>query len=122
MLQVKQQSLATALGSDWNQKKISQLEDKETIDPAILEEVAKALNVPVDAIKNFDPQAAIYNIQNNYEGANTGVASVSIANYNCTFNPLDELLKTIEENKKLYERLLQAEKEKVALLEKMLNK
>ncbi|MET3978260.1 hypothetical protein ABIB62_000828 [Mucilaginibacter sp. UYP25] len=32
------------------------------------------------------------------------------------FNPMDKLLEVIEENKKLYERLLQAEKEKNELL------
>lgn len=37
-----------------------------------------------------------------------------------TFNPLDKLMESIEENKKLYERLLQAEKEKVEFLEKIL--
>jgi len=39
-------------------------------------------------------------------------------NNNCTlnFNPMDKLLEVIEENKKLYERLLQSEREKVELL------
>jgi len=39
-------------------------------------------------------------------------------NNNCTlnFNPMDKLLEVIEENKKLYERLLQAEREKIELL------
>ncbi|RZK12572.1 MAG: transcriptional regulator, partial [Flavobacterium sp.] len=31
-------------------------------------------------------------------------------NTNCTFNPLDKLIEAYEENKKLYERLLEAEK------------
>jgi hypothetical protein len=34
------------------------------------------------------------------------------------FNPMDKLLEVIEENKKLYERLLQAEREKIELLKK----
>jgi hypothetical protein len=38
---------------------------------------------------------------------------VSCARVDCTlnFNPMDKLLEMIEENKKLYERLLQAERE-----------
>lgn len=40
--------------------------------------------------------------------------------YNPTINPIDKLLEVIEENKKLYGKLLAAEKEKVALLEKLL--
>ncbi len=69
MLGIKQDALAIELGDDWNQKKISLLEGKETIEPQILDEVAKALKVPVEAIKNFDEETAIYNIQNNYDNA-----------------------------------------------------
>lgn len=36
-------------------------------------------------------------------------------NHNCTFNPLDKVVE-------LYERLVQAEKDKTAYLEKLLNK
>ena len=39
-----------------------------------------------------------------------------------TFNPLDKLVEAYEENKKLYERLLQAEKEKTTYLEQLLRK
>jgi hypothetical protein len=44
---------------------VSLLETKETIDPETLEQIAKTLKVPVEAIKNFNEEAAIYNIQNN---------------------------------------------------------
>lgn len=37
-------------------------------------------------------------------------------------NPLDKMLDLVEENKKLYERLLESEKEKVELLKRMLEK
>lgn len=40
----------------------------------------------------------------------------------CNFNPLDKLIEMVEENKKLYERLLQEEREKIVLLEKILEK
>ena len=40
--------------------------------------------------------------------------------YQPTFNPLDKLIEAHEEAKKLYERLVQAEKEKVECLEKLL--
>jgi len=46
MLGVKQETLAAGLGDDWTQKKVYLLEQKETIEPAILEQVAKILNVP----------------------------------------------------------------------------
>ena len=119
MLGIKQEAFATELGEDWNQKKVSLLEQKETIEDDLLQQVAKVLKVPVEAIKNFDEEKAIYNIQNNYEGSNNQGANL---NYNCTFNPIDKWIEALEENKKLYERLLQAEKEKVELLQSLLDK
>ncbi|SKB99393.1 hypothetical protein SAMN05660903_03698 [Salegentibacter salinarum] len=82
-----------------------------------LERVAKALDVSTEAIKSFSEEKLIYNIQNNYEGSNPGATSVSVANFNCNFNPVDKLVEAYEENKKLYERLVQAEKDKVSYLE-----
>lgn len=120
MLGLKQDALAYMLGDDWNQQKISLLEQKEIIDDPLLEQVAEQLKVPTDAIRNFDEEAAIFNIQNNYEGS-TGSVGVENQNYNCTFNPLDKYIEAVEENKKLYERLLQAEKEKNELLQNLLN-
>ena len=48
MLGIKQDALAFELGEDWNQKKISLLEQKETIEPAILQQVSAALKIPVE--------------------------------------------------------------------------
>ena len=121
MLGFKQEGLAIELGDDWNQQKISLLEQKEVVDDALLLQVAEVLKVPAEAIKNFDEEAAIYNIQNNYEGS-TGSVGVENQNYNCTFNPLEKYFEAMEENKKLYERLLQAEKEKNDILQTLLNK
>jgi DNA-binding XRE family transcriptional regulator len=120
MKMMKQETLAWELGEDWTQKKVSLLEAKEEIEPEILEQVARVLNVSPEAIRNFTEEAAVnyFNTFNesNFSGANAFFSH----NSHCNFNPLDELMKSIEENKKLYERLLQAEKEKVALLEKLL--
>jgi len=108
MLGLKQDALAYELGEDWTQKKISQLEQKETIDASILEQIAKALKVPVDAIRNFSEEQAIYNIQNNYEGSNA--SATNVGNYHCTFNPIEKLVE-------LYERLLASEREKIEILQ-----
>ena len=110
MLGIKQDALADALGDDWNQKKISLLEAKEQIEPALLEEVAKALKVPAEAIKNFDEEAAINVISNTFHDH-----SANNVNFKCTFNPLDKMVE-------LYEALLKSEREKIALLERMLEK
>jgi transcriptional regulator with XRE-family HTH domain len=108
---IKQEALALELGEDWNQKKVSLLESKEVVDETLLGEVAKVLKVTPEAIKSFNDESVINHVQNNYDHA-IGI------NYN--FNPINKWLEAMDENKKLYERLLQAEKEKVALLEKLL--
>ncbi|WP_128546914.1 helix-turn-helix domain-containing protein [Larkinella soli] len=67
MLGIKQEALAFELGDDWNQRKVSVLEQKEEIEPEQLEQLARVLKVPAEAIKNFDEETAIFNIQHNYE-------------------------------------------------------
>ncbi|OQP50551.1 hypothetical protein A4H97_01545 [Niastella yeongjuensis] len=120
---MKQETLAELMGDDWNQKKISLLEAKEEIEPATLDQVANALKVPVESIKNYDPEAVINFITNNFSfhdnSVNQGGGSTN--NY-CNFNALDKFVEAMEENKKLYERLLQAEREKVELVKQMLGK
>jgi len=121
---IKQEALAFDLGDDWSQRKISILEQKEVIEDVLLEQVAKILKVPVDAIKNFDEEKAVMNIQNNYEGSNSSATSVGFNNNNieCTFNPLDKLMEQVEKNEKLYEALLKEKDEKIALMERLMGK
>ncbi|WP_343704875.1 helix-turn-helix transcriptional regulator [Flavobacterium sp.] len=111
---MKQEALAIALGV--SQQSISNLEGSENVDDEKLNRVAEALGVPAEVIKNFSEEA-VFNII-----GNTAENSSSVVSFGCTFNPLDKLLETFEENKKLYQQLIQAEKEKVALLEKLLDK
>ncbi|OXA83954.1 helix-turn-helix domain-containing protein [Flavobacterium hercynium] len=110
---MKQEALALAMGT--NQQTVSAIENSETIDEEKLIEVAKALGVTVEAIKNFSDEAAINYFNTFNESPNNYFGLTS-----CTFNPLDKLMETVDENKKLYERLLQAEKEKVKFLENLL--
>ena len=115
---MKQETLAEAMGI--SQQSISHLENSETVDAEKLQKVAEALGVTKEAIENFSEEAVFNNIQNNYEGSN--IHSGPTVNHQCTFNPLDKLVEAYEENKKLYERLLKAEQEKNAYLEKLLGK
>jgi hypothetical protein len=111
MLGIKQDALAIELGDDWNQRKISLLEQKEVIESELLEQVAKVLKVPAEAIRNFDTEQAIHNINNNFHDN-------SVQNQ---FNPLEKIIAMYEEKiVGLYERLLKTEKEKNELLEKLL--
>ena len=121
MLGIKQEGLALELGDDWNQKKISLLEQKEVIEPELLAQVAKALKVPEEAIKNFDEEATFNIISNTFSDFKDN-AHASALNYHCTFNPIDKWLEAIDEIKKLNKALLKEKDEKIALLEKMLGK
>lgn len=118
MLGMKQEALASALGEDWNQKKISLLEAKELIEAPVLEDVAKALKVPVEAIQNFDEESAINIIGNSFHDE----AAAYNENYKCNFNPMDKYIEQVEENKKLYIALLKEKDEKIAILERLLQK
>jgi transcriptional regulator with XRE-family HTH domain len=115
MLGWKQDALASALGDQWNQQKVSYLEQRELIDNAILEDVAKILKVSPEAIKNFTEEMGVNFISNTF--TDNQFAGYTVNN-NPTFNPLEKLIEMVEENKKLYEALLKEKDEKIALLEK----
>lgn len=113
MLGIKQDALAYELGEDWNQKKISLLEQKETIEQPLLEQISNALKIPVEAFQNFDEEQAINIISNKFDNGsflNTG--------HTPTFNinPLDEIKKLHEEKIALYEKMIQ---EKDAMMERL---
>jgi transcriptional regulator with XRE-family HTH domain len=100
---IKQEFLAQELGV--SQQTVSNIENSAKIEEEVLEKIARALGVTIPAIQNFSEEAIInyFHDQSNF-------------NYHCTFNPLDKLLELVEENKKLYERLLKSEQEKIELL------
>jgi transcriptional regulator with XRE-family HTH domain len=114
---MKQDTLADLLGPEWTQKKVSQLEAKAEIDEPMLEQVAKALDVPVEGIKNYSADKTIQFIKNEFRDHAT---QNGVNNYHCTFNPIDKLMQVMDENKKLYEELLKSEREKVSMLERLL--
>lgn len=108
---MKQETLAEELGI--SQQAVSNIENSEKVEDDKLEQIAKALGVTKEGIENFSEEAVLNIIGNTYHVDNS-----SAVNYGCTFNPLDKLIEAYEENKKLYERLLQAEKDKLAFMEK----
>ncbi|MBL7743781.1 MAG: helix-turn-helix transcriptional regulator [Chitinophagaceae bacterium] len=113
ILGIKQDALALELGI--SQQAISALEQKEALDKEMLEKVAKALKVSSEAIKSFKEENTINIFSNTYHD-NSSI----LGTYN--FNPLEKYIEALEANKQLYERLLQTEREKIELLEKMLQK
>jgi transcriptional regulator with XRE-family HTH domain len=99
---VKQEELAIRLGI--SQQAVSKIEQSEDVDGDTLGKIADILGVLPDAIRNFSDEAAL-NYFNNFNDNSTGAFN----NFNCTFNPIDKVVE-------LYERLLEAEREKNELL------
>ncbi|CEJ70919.1 MULTISPECIES: helix-turn-helix domain-containing protein [Chryseobacterium] len=118
MLGIKQEALAFDLGDDWNQKKISLLEQKEEIDENLLKAISQALKIPVEAFQNFDEEQAINIISNTFDNCQQP-ASVF---YNSTVNQIDQFVKLHEEKIALYERMLKEKDEMMDRLEKLINK
>ncbi|MCF2488083.1 helix-turn-helix transcriptional regulator [Dyadobacter sp. CY347] len=117
MLAVKQEALAIELGEDWNQQKVSLLEQKEQIDSDILEQVAAILKIPAEAIRNFDEQQAINIISNNT--FDNCVQPASVFN-NSTIHPIDKMIQLHDEKIALYERMLKEKDEMMGRLERLI--
>ena len=111
MLGIKQEALAFDLGEDWNQKKISMLEQKEVVEEALLLKISEVMRIPVEAFQNFDEEQAINVISNTFTSNDT--STLNAINSNCNFNPLDKMVE-------LYERMLLQQKEMIEKFEKLL--
>jgi transcriptional regulator with XRE-family HTH domain len=116
MLGIKQEALAFELGDDWNQKKISLLEQKETVESDILEHIAKILKIPAEAIENFDEEQAVNVIANTFGDNGIGYQR----NENPIFHPVDKIIQLHEEKIELYERMLKEKDEMMMRLEKLI--
>ena len=117
MLGIKQDALAANLGDDWNQQKISLLEQKETIDPSLLQQISTALKIPAEAIQNFDEEQAVNIISNTF---NDEAFSNSFNYGTIHFHPIDKLIQLHEEKIALYERMLKEKDEMMARLERLI--
>ncbi|MEF9479005.1 helix-turn-helix domain-containing protein [Chryseobacterium sp. RRHN12] len=115
MLGIKQEALALDLGDDWNQKKISLLEQKETIEDPLLQKISEVLKIPVEAFQNFDEEQAINIISSNFHDNATGVI---VNNY----NPIDKIIQLHEEKIALYERMLKEKDDMMTRLEELIKR
>lgn len=111
MLGIKQEALAFDLGEDWNQKKISLLEQKDVIEDPLLKKISEVLKIPVEAFQNFDEEQAINIISNTFHDGS--IAHATAENIQCTFNPIDKMVE-------LYERMLKEKDEMINRLEKLI--
>ena len=111
ILGIKQDALAADLGL--SQQAVSALEQKEALDMDMLDKIAKAMKITPDSIKSFNEEGVVNVISNTFYSHDT--STMNAINYYPTFNALDKMVE-------LYEALLKSEREKVALLEKMVEK
>lgn len=108
---MKQETLAEHLGI--SQQAVSNIENSEKVDDVKLEEIARALGVTKEGIENFSEENVLNIISNTFTSNDS--STINAINVQPNFNPLDKVVE-------LYERLVQAEKDKVAYLERLLNK
>ena len=102
---VKQDTLAEQIGV--SQATLSAYEKKDKLEPEVIEKIAQALDIPEEAITELGEATSI----NIFSG--TWQDNANCQNYNPTFTPLEKVVE-------LYERLLKAEQEKVAMLQEVL--
>lgn len=110
---MNQDVLADLIGV--SQATMSGIERKTNIDTETVEKIAKALDIPVEAITELSKE----NLVNIYTGnwhdnsSASGQQNANTMNIAPTFNPMDKIAE-------LYERLLNAEKEKNEMLQEII--
>ena len=106
-LGMKQEALAADLGI--SQQEISKIEKQDEIEDKLLTQIATALGVSAEVIRDFDVERAIYNINSYKDATISPGATATVYAHTQKINPLDKIVE-------LYERLLQSEREKIELL------
>ena len=106
----KQEYLASKLGV--SQQAVSKIEQQEEIEDSLLKQIAEALGVTPEVIKNFDDDKITYHINNVYDVHDFEVKDNG--------NFIAQQVNPIEKITELYERLLQSEREKLELLKSQL--
>ncbi len=118
MLGIKQEALAYDLGEEWNQKKISMLEQKDVIEENLLRQISNSLKIPVEAFQNFDEEQAVNLISCSFSDNAMFNNRIEVFNN----NPIEEIKKLHEEKIALFERMLKEKDEMMLRLEKLMNK
>jgi transcriptional regulator with XRE-family HTH domain len=103
ILDVKQETVAGALSM--TQQNYSKLEKKAEIEDKLLAKIAEELQIPVEAIKNYDDKCIFNVISNSF----TGSSSVAV------INPIDKVAE-------LYERIIKEKDGQIELLKNLLEK
>lgn len=118
---VKQFDLADKIGV--TQQFLSKLERQPVIAKEYMERIADALKVAPEVIENMEETPVSVVVENNtFENGSgsTNIGYSSEYNDSKVIHPIEKLLELTKENASLYERMVANEKEKAALLEKLL--
>ncbi|GAA4778523.1 helix-turn-helix transcriptional regulator [Olivibacter ginsenosidimutans] len=104
----------TTLGEKLNITKqaVSKLEQSVNISDEKLKDIAEALEVTFDGLKNFSEENVLYNTNNFYENCGVNATNIS-ANIENVHNPLKEMIE-------MFERQLQAAR--IELIDALKNK
>jgi len=119
---MKQEDFAERIGV--TQPVVTKIERQSVLDPPMLLKCAEVLGISVDILKDFDPEKMVDNFTYHIDKIENSNGSLSFSkegspptNY---YYPIEKIMELNQKNAELYERLLQTEKEKNALLERML--
>jgi len=112
-INMRQEELGVLM--DVTQQTVSNWEQTPQLDDELFAEIAAKMGIDPEKLRIFNPPTGTYyHIQEVKESA---VISEMKDSAVCNVNPLQELLRAKEEIQNLYERLLEAEKEKNAALQ-----
>lgn len=114
---MNQDVLAEKIGT--SQATLSAYEKKEQLDPEILEKIAKALDIPVEAITELEQGTSINIISGNWSDNACASNTMNAINNNPTFNPIDKIIELYNERIALYERMLKEKESVIELLQEI---
>ncbi len=110
---VKQEVIAMELKI--SQQAVSLLERRQELDDATIAAYAKVLEIDEVFIRNMVDESLLEGSNYFYDQSSQN-RDYSNQTQNLTFNPLDKLVEVYSEKDKLYERIVELEKEKSTLL------
>lgn len=108
---INQDVLAEKIGV--SQATLSSYEKKDKLEQEILEKIAKALDIPVEAITEMEEGTSINIVANTFDNHSSAV------NWCPTFNPLDKIVELYDEKNALYERMLKEKDSVIELLQEI---
>lgn len=116
---ITQEALAELLNLKAGQGRISELEMEETIDDKILDDIAKALDVPVDFLKNFQLEGVLKSFVQN-EPTMTSDNSSAIVGQADQAEQIINNNYPIDKVVEMYDRLMKEKDEQTARFEKQI--